>query len=205
MPIAPCLPSMWTWTTVSGWEGLLHPSHSRAHTPHHPLSEPQRNQPAPQAAVPWDLRAPEAPGQVCLAFPPVMEGREQTLTCSLGFQSSGRSTANKVILGSWLGQQLCQLLSVRLGGRPPDPHAAPPASTPAAGPAVLELGLDWCRVRRLPPDPSPGSHPNPHKQQWAPWDSAGCGCTPSAALGWFPRSLVPWCTLPPPTAQSRPH
>lgn len=47
---------------------------------------------------------------------PISPGQRADTTCPFGFQSSGRSTANKATPGSWLGQQLCQLLSVHLGG-----------------------------------------------------------------------------------------
>jgi hypothetical protein len=54
---------------------------------------------------------------VSIDFPTGTKGQRADISHFLGFQSSGRSTANKWTLSFWLGQQLC------IKGHLPDPPA----------------------------------------------------------------------------------
>lgn len=127
----------------------------------------------PQAGVPCHLRDPETPGQSCWLS--ACDGGAEGSHLSPGFQTSGRSTANK---------------ETRAPGWPAAPltHPRPSGSTPsrlaplpAAGPVVLELGLDW-RTVRLPPHPSSGSCPPPPGSTGLLGPRPRCGCARSAAV-----------------------
>lgn len=154
---------------MSSWGGTTSVPQTWVCVPPRPLSAGSSLTPGQES--PATPVTQESLGSPAGCLPPAT-GAEGSHHLSPGFQTSGRSTANKATRAP--GWPAAPLTRPRPCGSTPS-RLAP---LPAAGPVVLELGLDWRTASEATSRPSSGSCPPPPGSRGRLGPCPRCGCTP---------------------------